>query len=154
MRFNGSMPDVPLTIPDLELVPFTVTAEYENFPGRRYGDAGNDQFPVSGTVIFTPSIGGLIRTKSNTGVSCGGFMLQCVQGVIVNGVLTRFGRPGVKLVANGAILNLDNLFYRVTYKGLKASDGSALDLEPFSFEAPTSNAVLDLSTVAPDPVLG
>lgn len=147
MRFNGIMPDLPLTIPDLELVPFTVVASYAALDGPQ------SVRPMSGTVIFTPVLTDVVRTMADSGASYGGLVIQQVQGVIVQGVLTRYGRPGVKLVANSTVLDLPELFYRVTYSGLKSADGSSVYLEPFRFAAAVADSTLDLLTVAPDPVL-
>lgn len=152
MRFNGIMADSPLIVPDLELVPFTVVANFATVAENLFNWPQSER-PMSGTVIFTPVLTDVIRTQVNSGASYGGFVIQQVQALISEGVLTRYGRPGVKLVANSTVLDLPELFYRVTYSGLKAADGTTIRLEPFRFLALTADSTLDLLTVAPDPVL-
>jgi hypothetical protein len=117
-------------------------------------DVDNDPelTPMSGAVTFTPLIdtGDLIPTPTLSPPA--NLQLAPVKAQIKSGVITTNGVPGVKLVANTAVLGLSgNLFYRVDfYDGLLAG-GKTFHPDSFTFQAPLTATTVDLVEVTPLP---
>jgi len=130
----------------MSLTYFTVTGNYLSVAGQEVWDvsASPQQHPMSGTVTFTPIFKKGDAAKTDAAV----VVLQPVAAVIKNGVLYRNGSAGCKLVANTG-LNLQQLYYHVSFFDVRAFDGDSVILSPFDFAAPTSATTLDLATLTP-----
>ena len=139
----------------MALTHFAVTGNFLSVAGQELWDAQGSPVPhpVSGTVTFTPLFNVGEATKTASAV----LVLQPVLAVIKDGVLSRNGAAGCKLVANTSDLNLEELFYRVTFFGLRAVNGEEILLNAFDFLAPSAAVTVDmavLNPVAGAPALG
>lgn len=130
----------------MALTYFTVTGNYNTLAGAELWDlaGGPPLRPVSGAVTFTPMFNAGEAAKNNAGV----LVLQPVPAVVKDGVLSRNGVAGCKLIAN-VDLGLEELFYRVTFFGLRAVNGEEVILNNFDFLAPTSATTVDLGVLNP-----
>lgn len=115
-----------------------------------YADVGTDPDvkDVSCTVTFTPRIprGGLVWAPGLTppqGIALPKIVARCD----TDGVLrTIVGDAGVKLTANTADIDLDQLIYDVTFTNV-VYDRAEQIISGFAFEAPTSAVTVDMSTL-------
>jgi len=137
-------------MPNLEH--FTVIGNYKSFWGQESWDGPSDMVPhpVSGTIIFTPIT--LKGDSFNADLDAPTrLVLEPVQAQIKDGVITRKGMGGCKLVANAHLNLAGDLYYRVTFFDVRSSDGKLLDMKEFNFAAPTTDSTVDLVTVTPGP---
>lgn len=131
---------------------FTATGIYLAAVKDSLYDVDNDPelTPMSGTVTFTPLIDNGDSLPAPTLTPPANLWLASVKATIKSGVITTNGVPGVKLVANTAVLGLDgDLFYRVDfYDGLLAG-GKTYHPDSYTFQAPETATTIDLVDVAP-----
>lgn len=129
---------------------FTVTGNFLSLSGQEIWDASQQSpqaHPATGTVTFKPLFRNGEAAKTDSAVVA----LQSVQAVVKDGVLSRNGEVGCKLVANTAELNLEELYYRVAFFNVRAINGEEILLNEFDFLAPTSASTLDLAAIIPTP---
>lgn len=109
-------------------------------------DAGGDpdtQF-VSSTVTFTPSVR-QVHSAADDVI----YRLQPLRGRtdVADGVLHTVDGSTLKLVANSAALDLDELFYDVTFTNVVYDKQVEPLLDGFRFLAPQDSTQVDLATV-------
>lgn len=114
-------------------------------------DEGGDpdvQF-VSSTVWFTPSVR-QIHSVLDTTI----YRLQPLRARtdVSDGVLRTINGDTVKLVANSAALDLDELFWDVTFTDVVYDAQPTPLLDGFRFLSPTSATTVDLATVPRQPL--
>jgi len=134
----------------MALIYFTVTGNYLSVAGQELWDGSAQPAlrPVSGSIIFTPLFQSGDALKTDQGV----LVLQPVQATITYGVIRRGGNVGVKLLAKTPDLGIESdLYYRVSFFDLRASDGSQISLNTFDFQAPESDDTLDIADLTPEP---
>lgn len=110
-------------------------------------DAGGDpdtQF-ISSTVWFTPSVR-QVHSVADTTI----YRLQPLRARtdVGDGVLHTIDGSTVKLVANSAALDLDELIYTVTFTDVVYDAQPEPLIDGFRFVAPSDTTAIDLSTVA------
>lgn len=132
----------------MALTYFKAVGKYWSFSGQEAWDDPSSVIPrpISGLVTFIPLLG--YGDSINAGTSR--LLLLPVRATIKNGRVTRNDQDGCRLVANTEELNLDGeLYYRVEFSHLRASNGELLTINQFNLAAPTEGATIDLVAVGP-----
>ena len=144
---------------------FTVIGDFKSIVADSLGDtdADPDSVTLLATVTFQPVINdGDLILATNASPRPTAFVAAPIAGFIDTDGLLKMraagasGFPGlsytpVRLLADTALLELDgDLFYDVTFSNV-SYNGRTISLNGFRFQAPTSDVVLNLVTVARAP---
>lgn len=134
----------------MALTNFTVTGSYAAIIADS-ADEGSDPDiqGISALVLFTPSVSEVVSTAD--GLTYRLAPIQC-RLEETGELLTIQGGP-VRLTANTAALGpLPSLSYRTDFSHVVYNKLKDQRIEPFRFEAPTSDVTIDLATVARIPL--
>lgn len=132
----------------MALTYFSVTATIKAIRTDSAIDVGGDpetQF-VSSTVTFSPSVSQVYSATEDAIIR-----LQPIRGRtdVSDGVLHTVDGSALKLPANSAALDVDELFYDVTFSNVVYDLGAQPKaiIDGFRFLAPTTSETIDLATV-------